>query len=76
MSLETSPDPTLWALALDRLELIKTSRIVGVASAVHHNVSEILKYEAAAKDIPLHVLIRAILENVANDDLFAAVLDR
>lgn len=73
--MKAAHDPTLWAIDLDRSQ-IRSRALVGVAAAIHHNASEILRYEAAARGIPLGTLIGKILELVAEDDLFAAVLDK
>lgn len=72
--METAHDPTLWSPDLDRSQ-IRSRALVGVAAPIQRNAAEILRYEAAARDIPLGHLIRKVLEVVAQDDLFAAILD-
>lgn len=69
-------DPTLWAIDRDRKELTASRRMVGVAASVHHTAADILKYEAAYRGVPVSTLLGKILETVAKDDLFAAIIDQ
>jgi hypothetical protein len=73
--MDTARDPTIWALDLDRSQ-VRSRALVGVAASIQRNAAEILRYEAAARDIPMGTLIGKILEMVAKDDLFVAILDQ
>lgn len=79
---ETSADFTLWALDPERkyrsreLPYIRSRQKIGVSAAIQIDMAAVIKYEAASRGLSTAELVRNILEAVADDDLFGAVLDR